>query len=215
MDNAEIELINFFFGSQRRLTNILRWNTTPRICSDSVASHSYFVSLYSMIIADYLENRYKYKIDKEKVIRFALLHDIEECFSGDIVASIKASSQEFRESLEKLNFKVLEVVFKNLSNKKEYIDNWKESRKYDCLESLIVRVSDIISQILYSFEELKMGNSFMQEIFESSLQRLRFFKEEWVQNFLNEIIIFTSKNLDISFSETRAFSHEIIKGEDY
>ena len=60
-------ITNFLFGVQRRLTNIIRWNTTPKIVSESVSSHSYFVTLYSMYLSDYLKDKYGFVVNVDRV----------------------------------------------------------------------------------------------------------------------------------------------------
>ena len=208
-------MIEFLFGVQRRLANILRWNTTPRINTESVASHSYFVVLYSIIISDYIKANYNLSPDIEKVCKIAVLHDLEESFSGDIVASIKASSVEFRNVLEDINLKVLDKIFDHFDNKDEYISYWKMSRDYSYLESKIVRVADLISQILYSFEEIKMGNSFMNDICENSVKHLRSFEDQWVQDMSANIELFLQKHISFKNLNSKLFSHEFIAGEKY
>ncbi len=44
----------FLDGQVRRLSNIQRYNTTPRISDESVAEHSYFVALTSLVLCDHL-----------------------------------------------------------------------------------------------------------------------------------------------------------------
>ena len=50
---------------------------------EDVAQHSYLTTLYAMILAD-LERLDGRKVDVERLLRMALLHDAEESRTGDI-----------------------------------------------------------------------------------------------------------------------------------
>ena len=202
---------SFLFGAQRRLTNIIRWNTTPKIISESVSSHSYFVTLYSMYLSDYLKEKYLLKINIEKVMRMSILHDIEECFSGDIVASLKAADEDFKEILANVCRKVVKEVFKGCTFSEEYILLWEEYREEKTIEAKIARVSDILCQILYSFEEIKLGNEFMEPICENSLRLLKTYTDEWIRELYSEISDFVISNTtSINLEEDVLYSHELL-----
>src|SRR4030043_278946 len=87
---------------------------------ESVADHSFRTAILAMIIAD-ME-----KLDTEKVIRMALLHDLQEIVMGDwdVFAKKKLGFDNF-EAKEKESIKiVLNKLPRNLEAK--YMETWNE-----------------------------------------------------------------------------------------
>ena len=159
-----------FSKVNRRLSNIERFNNTPRIHKESVAEHSYFVSFYVMVLSEMIPD-----IDVEKSIKLALLHDIEEIISGDLPHTVKLKYPEFNDTLEKMNLLIVKEIF----NDNKYIDLWKEVRLLNTKESKLVHLADMISVLLYTRDEIKMGNEFMEEIYNKERKYIGEFIEKY------------------------------------
>ncbi|MCR5825479.1 MAG: HD domain-containing protein [Oscillospiraceae bacterium] len=75
-----------------------RLKDTPRHCytsggrRESVAEHSWRISLMAYFVADLFP-----EADMDKVIRMCLIHDLGECFTGDIPTFRKTQADEARE----------------------------------------------------------------------------------------------------------------------
>ena len=75
-----------------------RLKDTPRHCftsggrRESVAEHSWRISLMAYFVTDLFP-----QADMDKVIRMCLIHDLGECFTGDIPTFKKTSEDEARE----------------------------------------------------------------------------------------------------------------------
>lgn len=89
----------------RELLDILhiaeRLKDTPRHCTtsqgrtESVAEHSWRVSLAAMLLRDEFPGA-----DMDRVIRMCLIHDLGECFTGDIPAFLKTDAdRKFEDAL--------------------------------------------------------------------------------------------------------------------
>lgn len=76
-----------------RLKDELRHCETSKGRRESVAEHSWRMSLMAMWIADEFP-----QLDMNKVIRMCLIHDLGECFTGDIPTFMKTSSDEDTEA---------------------------------------------------------------------------------------------------------------------
>ena len=74
------------------LSTAARLKTTPRHCftegdrRESVADHSWRVSLMAMLLADEPEFA---QVDINRVVRMCLIHDLGEAFTGDIPTFLK------------------------------------------------------------------------------------------------------------------------------
>ena len=154
-----IDYNKLFSIVNRRLSNIIRFNTVARNNKESVAEHSFFVSFYAMFLSDLIEG-----IDKEKVIKLALIHDLEESISGDIPHNVKDKYPDLNLAIEKMNLEIVKEIFQD---EKEYIELWKETRRVDSKEAALMKLCDIISVLLYAEDEIKQGNTFMIPIREN------------------------------------------------
>ncbi len=78
-----------------KLKDTTRHCTTSKRRTESVAEHSWRVSLMAYLL------RYEFPdVDTDKVIRMCLIHDLGECFTGDIPVFLKTNDErEIEESL--------------------------------------------------------------------------------------------------------------------
>jgi putative hydrolase of HD superfamily len=77
-----------------------RLKDTPRHCTtskgrrESVAEHSFRIALMAMLLRNEFPD-----LDIDKVTRMCLIHDLGECFTGDIPTFLKTSADEKNEEL--------------------------------------------------------------------------------------------------------------------
>lgn len=160
--NETHNFIKFVFGRSRRLNQINRFNIRFRSYDEKVSSHSYYVTLYSLILSDFLTEM-GYKIDTKKVIYCSVLHDVEESISGDTIRPFKLQFKKEYDELAKLSAKeVLNDLPTNLRDK--YLKYWEKDE--DCIEFLIVRIADDLSGLVYCSEQTKLGNKTFGPIYD-------------------------------------------------
>lgn len=75
-----------------KLKNTIRHCTTSEGRPESVAEHSWRISLMAMLCEDEFPG-----VDMNKVIKMCLIHDLGECFTGDIPVFAKTAGDEDRE----------------------------------------------------------------------------------------------------------------------
>ncbi|MBQ6504469.1 MAG: HD domain-containing protein [Flexilinea sp.] len=118
-----------------------RLKDTPRHCTttkgrrESVAEHSWRISLMAMLL------RHEFpELDIDKVVDMCLIHDLGECFTGDIPAFIKTDSdRETEDSLLRQWVNSLPPeVSKDLSALYEEMDaqETQEAKLYKALDKL-------------------------------------------------------------------------------
>jgi len=73
----------------RSLAHVMRFNLKPQHFPESVSDHSYFVAYIVSILCHLLGKQSGHTVDKQKALEMALVHDMEEMFSGDIVTPFK------------------------------------------------------------------------------------------------------------------------------
>ena len=152
-----------FLKKARRLSAIERCSNTPHIQRYSVAEHSYYTALLSLLFADIensslnIESRY----DTSEVIKNALIHDLEESITGDILYPFKHGNEQLRPLLKEA---IEECVDKELfiglpENIQEYYKKlWCES-KNSTKEGRLVEAMDKLEVLLFAVSEVDMGNN--------------------------------------------------------
>jgi len=171
--NAERGLVKFIVEQQTRLSCIIRYNNTPKVVGESVAEHSYYVALMTMLISDYLETRHNVKVDKLKLMKMALLHDVEEIVSGDIIKVLKGGG--FGAELEKMNERSMQHIITVLNSEhgEKYYALWHEAKiKEGSTESMLVDFADWLAVISYSIKEVHLGNEYFREILEFAVKSI-------------------------------------------
>ena len=147
-----MEEIARFLKEAYKLKEIKRkgWERIGIRDAESVASHSYMVALIAMLIGDEL------KLNVEKLMKMALLHDIGEAIIGDITP-YEMSKEE---KLEKEK-KAVKELCSMLGN--EYYEMWLEFAYGKSNEAKLLQEIDKIDMILqakeygkkYGMEKLK------------------------------------------------------------
>ncbi len=115
--------------------------------ADSVAAHSFSVTLFSYLLAKELEKE-GWNIDPEKTLKIALFHDLGETITGDIGTYAKDLARGTFEEVEKNAFGLL---VRNMGNKKELKDYFDEYTKLKSVESQVVKFSDALDAFIQGF----------------------------------------------------------------
>ena len=129
-------MIENFFQKVLELKNISRqgWKEKLGIINlESVADHSYSITVMSMVLSD-LEG-----LNTEKIIRMALLHDLAESVIGDIIPNDITKNEKI--SKENLAMK---QILKKLPNKiaESYFKIWNEYQKNSSQEACLLHDID-------------------------------------------------------------------------
>ena len=111
----------------------------------------------------------------------ALIHDLEECVTGDLLYPFKHGvgvSKVMRKSLTDAISMVVEThvseeLFKELPEtiKNSYVRLWRQS-KINGLEGLLVEAMDKFEILIFALEEMDMGNMQMRPIYITAMEIL-------------------------------------------
>ncbi len=127
---------------------------------ESVADHSFSVTLLSMFLAE----NYCPAADLLKVIRIALIHEAGEIYAGDItpVDGISPEEKHRRERESVLR------VFAGVNRAEEYIELWEEFELNRSLEARLVRQADRLEMLLQAKYYEKLGYWNFDEFFRNA-----------------------------------------------
>jgi putative hydrolases of HD superfamily len=142
-----------FLKDASNLKNIPRQGWIDKLSishPESVADHSYSMSIMAMIISD-LEN-----YDSEKILKMVLLHDLAESKIGDFTPG-----QISKDEKEKIENQAFHEIIEKLPNSitLEYTEIWKEYQKQISVESQFVHQIDRLEMALQAKMYEKSGSS--------------------------------------------------------
>ena len=143
----------------RRLNNIQRCMTFPVIKTETVASHSCFVSMLCSVVGREYNATYEDTVDMGILLEKAIFHDSEEAYTSDIPWNVKHFNEEVHKSIEGMISLRLEEIFKDCSYVSDLHGVITECKSG--LEGNIVNLCDMIELGLYCYDELNMGNNNM------------------------------------------------------
>lgn len=149
-------------GPWSRLAHITRYSSLPVLHRESVAEHTFFVSIKAFLIAiDIRQNSSSLdaaEMDIQVVLEHAIMHDIDESVTGDIIRPFKYSNKELKSMMDAVTHDMLFDSLEGMPSKGAIIDAWFPMvRKYR-LERSIVKLADLWSCVHYAHGESQLGN---------------------------------------------------------
>jgi len=139
---------------------------------ESVAEHSFMLALMAMLFAE------KEKLNVNKAVQMALVHDLPEALCGDIASRAKEEQQQCsnKEKHEREE-KALKEILKNLDSKtaKKILSLWHEFEQRKSREAKLVYELDRLEAIFQAVEYERKGNFTvsLQEFYDFADARLK------------------------------------------
>lgn len=170
-----------------------RLKDTPRHCTttkgrrESVAEHSWRISLMAMLL------RHEFpELDIDKVVDMCLIHDLGECFTGDIPAFIKTDSDRETEDslLRQWVLSLPQEVSKDLSALYDEMDaqETREAKLYKALDKLEAIIQHNESPIeTWAEHEYELNKTYAFDTAAFS---------EWLTDLRKEILADTLKKIE-------------------
>lgn len=151
------------------LSKIIRYNHRNKLQDESVATHSFYVSLFCLKIMS------KLNLDKEterQVLVLAALHDTAESKTSDIPHDVKTNYPEMQKILDEIE-------------RDYYKQNWptyfEDMYMPSTLTSLIVNLADAYSVLQWCLNEKILGNS------SNCIDEIYFESKTRIEKYTNEI----------------------------
>lgn len=130
-------------GKLKRIPR-MGWRIRGIIPCESVADHAFRVVYIAMLLGDALAAAGK-KVNSEKLLRIAILHEIPEALLTDLAKDpcdlLGRAAKHAAES------KAMVRLTAGLAREAEYYQLWMEFEKHTSLEGIVVRVADRLEMI--------------------------------------------------------------------
>lgn len=169
--------IDFLRDRVQRLRHVRWFNTLPCLIPISVAEHSYITAVIVMLM--------KRAENTPDLLKAALLHDIEEGFTGDLNALAKKIDSDMTRAWRTLKIRTMaNVVLKGISPEYNLHYYWSKAQ-----DDILVKAADIVSMWLYCMEETDLGNTAIRYVCYVAENWLRKMVEEadWLQPWVDAI----------------------------
>lgn len=157
-------------GEPIRLRYIKRFSICPRVHEESVAEHSYYVAFIAMMIATDLKKA-GHKIDLGLLLSRALIHDLDEVFSGDFIRMFKHDNRAVKDAIDKTSHTMMLKFTAEYPAGITLMRYWKDA-KDSTVEGCILAFADFLSVVSYIWQEIHAGNvvmySHLPELFKFS-----------------------------------------------
>lgn len=175
------------------LRHITRFQTAPRNAKETVAEHSYYVAAIVLKLHDYFD------FDLTSALETALLHDYSEVYISDVPHSIKAANAVLAEALETAENKI---------NKEKLSDviatKISEFNNLSTAEGCVVNLADVLSVLMYSRLEVKLGNiEYMKDVYHKTFRRVNAVLNKMTKYLRSGVTVIDLINLINDFSQSK------------
>lgn len=138
--------------------------------AESVAAHSYGVALTSMLLADECAAR-GVELDVERVLRLALLHDLQETRTGDMPRTVaEYYGAETRRAAERAAFDDI-VRGAGESHAARYSELHEDYEARASVEARLVKAADVIDLLAQALYFERAGARGLSEFWEGARAR--------------------------------------------
>lgn len=151
MTDTEIIHLAKIVGKLKRVKRT-GWVTHGIKDSESVAEHSYRVAFLAMLLAE------KFELDSLKLVKMALVHDIGETVTGDVVCEEGTQITGSKEDKHRNEEKAVGEIFGIDESLKEYESLWKEFEDQKTEEAKFLKALDKLEMAIQALEYQEEGN---------------------------------------------------------
>ena len=136
----------------------------PPAHAETVAQHTFTTALLTLYLAEKLAG-----VDTYKAVTMALIHDLPEASTGDIISHVKRQHPSIEEELER--------KFINKLGLEKARELYMEYIKQETLEAKLVKIADQLATYIQALEYKKRGYR-VDDIIENTREKLKNYLEE-------------------------------------
>lgn len=154
----QLNLKEMVCGVGNQLRYVERFSTSKKTHRENIAEHQFYTTFFTMMIGLHLGWSNEHL---GIAVSRALIHDVEEHVTGDILRPIKHGSSEIRQLLERQSADSCRSFFETLTHNRELSNklfySWQFAKE-NTQQGLVVKFADYLSVLSYIYQEVKGGN---------------------------------------------------------
>jgi len=154
-------------GDFDRLFDTIRWNSSHFTHQrENLASHQYMVGVLANALATDLSFAPEYRLN---VLEYALYHDWDEIFTGDIGHAVKYNTHNgpiLRDTIDQLvDFTAKKEFIESATDESEVLIGRVLNGEHGYAPSIpmLSKVCDWLSMLFFCVRETRLGNTYFQE----------------------------------------------------
>lgn len=160
------------FPPELRTASIVpRWSIVHTLCRDTLSNHSFFVAYYALQIARLVG---WYRDYHAPLMEYALVHDMDEIITGDIVSPVKHAVVD----PERLNTLVQPILQDRMPTVTAAMIMADVPEPLRPEIKALVKAADRLDALLFLITEMRLGNTIIKPRVEDAL---RLFREAWMR----------------------------------
>lgn len=166
-----LDIRELLTGDVNRLRYITRYSTSNLLHRENVAEHSYYVSLYAMLLCRWVNKQSVTTgqlssdpiVARELIVlQRCLLHDLDETRTGDFQRPFKYKNEKLRLAIEEAAGEEFVEAVRGIFPEDPIFahqahDSWRNA-KDDTPEGAIVAFADYLSVMSHLYAEIKCAN---------------------------------------------------------
>lgn len=160
-----------YFPVRLRAASVVeRWSVIHTIKRDNIATHSWYVVVYCLLIARLTG----WQGNLARLLTEAALHDLEECVTGDIVGVVKHEIIDARKNSNFVSRKLSELMpsLVGIELPHELGETFHQDYEY----KQIIKAADRLEALFFMLGEQALGNAIIAARVPPAMDRL---KEAW------------------------------------
>jgi len=154
---TKLNLRELCLGYVTRLRYVKRFSISHVQHIENVAEHSFYAALYAMLIGRQIPG-----VQMGLLLQKALLHDVDEAFSGDVIRMFHRDGGVLEEAVhtraKTMVSKFCEAVSSDPSDCAYLAWMWDTAKDPGNLEGRILAYADFLSVLSYAAQEVDCGN---------------------------------------------------------
>lgn len=152
-----------FLSLAHGMSVIERWNNKPNLLAETVAAHSFLVSVMAWGLGAAAQAQ-GMTVDLDQVLKRAIAHDLHEVVTGDILAPTKRADPGIAQAVAELEREAnLEILATLPPPLQEALAPYMLEPTDETTEGQVVAAADLLAAYMKSWLEVQLGNAFHVE----------------------------------------------------
>lgn len=178
-----------FYALLFRSKNINRWGMMRNMFPENLSSHSWETAVLTHALCMIADKEFGKKYDSEKLVSFALYHDVSEILTGDLPTPIKYYNNDIKTAYKQIEKRAEEKLFSLLRS--DFREEFEKILSLSPDEEKIIKAADKLAAYIKCLDELSSSNrefvaaekTIRENLEKSECEEVRYFVEHYLSAF--------------------------------